>query len=182
MRYPIHFDITGTPNRWANKTVPGVYGLLVFAAQFALFFWVMMWAAWYGTRRSDSMRRPMMLIMLAGEATVSLIVGLIPLHTAAGFHISVLGMLSPVLLLFAAIAYAVHESNQPRDPDPTPNECWTAGMFYYNPKDAALFVQRRDIQIPMVNPSFSQPETECRPPREGEVANSLTAQNDPLSC
>jgi uncharacterized membrane protein len=145
MRYPIHFDIMGTPNRWANKTVPGVYGLLIFAAQFAVFFWVMMWAAWYGTRRSDSMRRPMMLILLAGEATISLIVGLIPLHAAAGFHTPVLAMLSPALLIFAALGYAAHQSNKPRDPvDPTPNECWTAGMFYYNPNDAALFVQRRD--------------------------------------
>jgi uncharacterized membrane protein len=144
-RFPVHFDITGTPNRWANKSAAGLYGMLIFGAQFAVFFWVMMVAAWYGTRRSDSMRKPMMLVLLAGEVVISFIVGLIPLQTAAGFHIPVLGMLSPTLLLFAALGYAVHQSNQPRDPiDPTPNECWKGGMIYYNPNDAALFVQRRD--------------------------------------
>ncbi len=144
-RFPIHFDITGTPNRWANKTAPGVYGMLIFGAQFAVFFFAMMVAAWYGTRRSDSMRKPMMLVLLAGETMLSLIVGLIPLQAAGGFHIPILAMLSPALLIFVALGYAAHESNKPRDPvDPTPNECWKGGMIYYNPNDAALFVQRRD--------------------------------------
>ena len=41
--------------------------------------------------------------------------------------------------------YFIRASNQPRDPlDPTPNGCWKGGMFYYNPNDAVLFVQRRD--------------------------------------
>ncbi len=53
--------------------------------------------------------------------------------------------LGPLALLLPAIAYAVHESNKPHDPiDPTPNECWKGGIVYYNPNDAALFVQRRD--------------------------------------
>jgi uncharacterized membrane protein len=144
MRYAVHFDITGTPNRWANKTVAGVYGFLIFGAEFALFLLAMMVAAWYGTRRSDSMRKPMMLVLLAAETMISLIVGLIPLQTAVAFHISLLAMLSPALLIVAAMAYAMHESNKPRDPDPTPNECWKGGMLYYNPNDAVLFVQRRD--------------------------------------
>jgi uncharacterized membrane protein len=144
-RYPIHFDITGAPNRWANKSAAGIYGMLIFGGQFGVFFFAMIVAAWYGTRRSDSMRKPMMLVLLAGETVISLIVGLIPLQTASGFHLPVLAMLSPSLLLFAALGYAAHESNKPRDPiDPTPNECWKSGMIYYNPNDAALFVQRRD--------------------------------------
>jgi uncharacterized membrane protein len=53
--------------------------------------------------------------------------------------------LGPLALLLPAIAYAVHESNKPHDPiDPMPNECWKGGIVYYNPNDAALFVQRRD--------------------------------------
>lgn len=143
-RFPVHFDITGTPDRWANKTLAGVYGVLIFGAELAVFFFAMMVAAWFGTRRSDPMRKPMMLVLLAAETMISLIVGLIPLQTAAGFHIPVPAMLSPVLLLFASLAHAMHESNKPRDPDPTPNECWKGGMLYYNPNDAALFVQRRD--------------------------------------
>lgn len=54
-------------------------------------------------------------------------------------------LLGPSALLIPAIAYAIRESNKPSDPiDPTPNECWRGGIIYYNPNDAALFVQRRD--------------------------------------
>ena len=28
--------------------------------------------------------------------------------------------------------------------DPTPTECWKGAVFYYNPNDAALFVEKRD--------------------------------------
>lgn len=146
MRYPVHFNINGTPDRWANKTMAGLYGFLIFGADFAVFFLAMMVAAWYGTRRSDSMRKPMMLVLLAGEIVVSLMVGLIPLQTAAGFRVPIpVTLVAPLLLLSPALAHAYRESNKRRYPvDPTPNECWKGGMIYYNPNDAVLFVQRRD--------------------------------------
>jgi uncharacterized membrane protein len=144
-RYPIHFDITGTPNRWANKSVAGVYGMLIFGAEFGVFFFAMMFAAWYGTRRSDPMRRPMLLVLLAGEMVITLTVGLLPLKSAGGLGIPLWAMLLPTLLLVAALGNAARVSSHGRGPvDPTPNECWKGGMFYSNPNDAALFVQRRD--------------------------------------
>jgi uncharacterized membrane protein len=49
----------------------------------------------------------------------------------------------PIILL--SVIYLIKKSRDPRAPvDPTPNECWKGGMFYYNPHDAALFVGRRD--------------------------------------
>jgi Family of unknown function (DUF5808) len=51
---------------------------------------------------------------------------------------------APILLLISALAL-MGAWKKPRPPlDPTPDECWKGGMIYYNPDDAALFVQRRD--------------------------------------
>lgn len=146
LRYPVHFDIDGTPNRWTDRSFRGVYGVLIFGGEMALFLYGMAVAGWYGSRRSDAMRRPMVLLMLSVEATITLAFGQIPLQATRLVHIPIAWIIfCPFVLLIPAIWYAVHESNQPREPlDPTPNECWKGGMIYYNPNDAALFVQRRD--------------------------------------
>jgi len=35
--------------------------------------------------------------------------------------------------------------SEPSEPmNPTPNECWKANIFYYNPNDSALFVEKRE--------------------------------------
>ena len=146
LRYPVHYNLYGIADRWADRTVRGVYGLLIFGGEFTVVLFGMALAGWYGSRRSDSMRRPMVAVMLAVEGTIALAFGQIPLRATGLIHVPLLEMVfGPLLPLIAAMVYAVHESNQPRDPiDPTPNECWKGGMIYYNPNDAALFVQRRD--------------------------------------
>ena len=53
-------------------------------------------------------------------------------------------VLGPIIFIvpsFAAMAHAVAEPGEKIEP--TPNECWKAGMIYYNPNDSALFVERR---------------------------------------
>jgi uncharacterized membrane protein len=144
-RYPVHFTFDGTPNRWAGRTVRGVYGPLILGAEIAFFLLGMALAGWYGTRRSEPMRKPAMVVMLTVELMIALLFGALPLKLAGGIAIPTPVMvLGPLALLIPAMAYAVHESNKPRDSDPTPNECWRGGIIYYNPNDAALFVQRRD--------------------------------------
>lgn len=146
LRYPVHFDLNGNPNRWSDRSFGGVYGILIFAAELALLLFGMMLAGWYGSRRSDWMRKPALIVMLATEWVVALLFALLPLQTAAGFRVPVpIMVIAPLVLLMPALLYAYRESIKPRDPiDPTPNECWKGGILYYNPNDAALFVQRRD--------------------------------------
>ena len=146
LRYPVHFDITGTPNRWVERTPGNVYGILIFGSEFGLLMFGMAVAGWYGSRRGDPMRKPVVLVLLAAEAMIAFLTGLIPLMTASGLQIPVQVMLFGwVPLLILPLLYAYRESIKPREPlDPTPNECWKGGMIYYNPNDAALFVQRRD--------------------------------------
>jgi uncharacterized membrane protein len=144
-RYPVHYTFDGTPNRWADRTVRGVYGPLVLGGELTLWLFGLALAGWYGSRRSEPMRKPAMIVMLTAELMIALLFGALPLKLTGAVAIPTPVMaLGPLALLIPAMAYAVHESNKPRDPDPTPNECWRGGIIYYNPNDAALFVQRRD--------------------------------------
>jgi uncharacterized membrane protein len=145
-RFPVHFGIDGAPNRWAARTVRGVYGPLMLGGEIAVWLFGLALAGWYGSRRSDPIRKPALVVMLAAEWIVALLFGVLPLRLATGIAIPIpMLLLGPLALLIPAMAYAIRESNKPRDPiDPTPNECWTGGIIYYNPNDAALFVQRRD--------------------------------------
>jgi uncharacterized membrane protein len=145
-RFPVHFGLDGAPDGWADRTVRGVYGPLFLGAEITVLLFAFALAGWYGTRRSELMRRPVLVVMLAVEWTIAFAFGAIPLKLAIGIAIptSVL-VLGPFVFLIPGIAYAVRQSIKPHDVlDPTPNECWKGGILYYNPNDAALFVQRRD--------------------------------------
>jgi uncharacterized membrane protein len=145
-RFPVHFDLNGTPNRWVDRSFRGVFGLPIFAAELTTLFFGIVLATWYGTRRNEPMRKPGMILMMTVEWCVTLTFAPLPLKLAAGIDLPLpLVIFGPMLLLVPAIIYAVRQSNQPRDPiDPTPNECWKGGIIYHNPADAALLVQRRD--------------------------------------
>lgn len=144
-RFPAHYGWNGTPDRWAERTVRGVYGPLVFGAEIAAMLFVFAIALWYGSR-SNSIRKPNLVLLLVSEWSATLIITMFPLDLAGGIQIPTpLMVIAPLALLIPAVAYAYRESVKPRDPiDPTPNECWKGGMIYYNPDDAALFVQKRD--------------------------------------
>jgi uncharacterized membrane protein len=143
-RFPVHWDTNGNPNRWADRSVKGVYGSLLFGSEMVVWFFGFALAIWYGSRQSEPLRRPMVGFFVAIEWTFALTmagVALGPLvHLPVGL-IAVGGM--PIILL--GVIYLIKKANDPRAPvDPTPNECWKGGMIYYNPNDAALFVARRD--------------------------------------
>jgi len=144
-RYPVHFGFDGTPNRWADHTVRGVYGPLFIGGGLTVWLFGLALAGWFGSRRSEPMRKPMVIVMLTVELMIALLFGTLSLKLTGLIAIPTAVMvLGPLALLIPALAYVMHESNKPRDPDPTPNECWRGGIIYYNPNDAALFVQRRD--------------------------------------
>jgi uncharacterized membrane protein len=53
--------------------------------------------------------------------------------------------LSPIAVLVPLIVVIVRKLSEPADQvDATPNECWRGGIFYYNPNDAAMFVEKRE--------------------------------------
>jgi uncharacterized membrane protein len=61
-------------------------------------------------------------------------------------HIPFWAMMLGIMGAIIAIAIVVvSKMNEPGEgPDPTPQECWKAGIIYYNPNDAVLFVEKRE--------------------------------------
>ncbi len=153
-RYPVHFDLNGTPSRWAERSFRGVYGPLLFGAELLIWMFGFALAIWYGTRRSEPLRRPMVGFLVVGEWTMALVFSSVAVGPLIQRPITMVGLgVIPVIL--AGILYLLRKSKQGRPVDPTPNECWKGGILYYNPNDAALFVARRDgigLTSNMANP------------------------------
>jgi uncharacterized membrane protein len=142
-RFPVHFDAGGQPNRWAERTTKGVYGPLFFGAELCAWFLIMALAGWFGSRRSRS-RSVMLGGVIAIEYLLGLLFALIAVQALLGIPVWVIA-LSPMVILIPLIIVMTNKMSEPREPmDPTPNDCWKGGIFYYNPNDAALFVERRE--------------------------------------
>ena len=143
-RYPVHFDLNGNPNRWADRSFRGVYGPLFFGAELLTWLFGFALAIWYGSRRSEPLRKPTVGFMVAVQWALALTFAGVPLAPLLRLPVAAMAVGGLLIVLVAAV-YLIQKSNDPRSPvDPTPNECWMGGMIYYNPNDAALFVARRD--------------------------------------
>ena len=129
-----------------DRTARAVYGGLLLGGELAALFFIIALAVWYGSRRTEAMRKPAMLVVLAWECLFALNLGAIQFGLATGIAIPTLAvMLGPFLLVMSAMVYFCVAFYKPRDPlDPSPSECWKGGIVYYNPNDAALVVRRRD--------------------------------------
>ncbi len=141
-RFPLHYNLAGTPDRWAQKTARGVYGPLLFAAGLMLLLLLLGITIFHGARRGRQRTATLKLEIAALYflAYIFTIVALMPL-----LHISLAASLVPTLLFLIAIAaWAYKLVRDPEMPvDSTPDEYWRLGSFDYNPNDPAIFVQRR---------------------------------------
>ena len=142
-RFPVHWGASGRPNRWATRTPKGVYGVLAFGAELAAWIWTMGLAGWYGARRSRA--RPVVLgIMISSEYLIGVLFAAIAVQPLLRIPIWAVVAL-PLVFLIPMVVVAVKKLSEPGDPlEPTPDECWNGGIFYYNPDDAALFVEKRE--------------------------------------
>lgn len=142
-RFPVHFGIDGAPDRWAERTTKGVYGGLAFAAVLCVWLLVMALAGWYGSRRGR-FRSVMLGSLIAVEYLIGILFGLIALKSVLNMPAWVIALAPTAMLIPMLIVMTrkLHESGEAMDP--TPNECWKAGIFYYNPDDSALFVEKRE--------------------------------------
>lgn len=141
-RFPIHWGVNGQPNGWANRTAGAVYGPLLFAAGLMLLMLLLALAMYYGSRHS-----PQMLAVLKILIGVMYFLGLL----FSGIGLVPVLSISPVIFIVAApifvialLVYSFKSATNPTMPtEGTPDECWTLGSVYYNPRDPALFVQKR---------------------------------------
>jgi uncharacterized membrane protein len=139
-RFPVHWGIDGQPNGWSTRSIPGVYGGLMFGAETVLLLLVMALATWFGARRS-SLRRPLTGFMIVVSYALAGMLSMFSLGRLSGRPM--MAGLLPMLLIPIGAFYLVRKFNQPRDPpDPTPDECWKGGVFYFNRSDPALMVEK----------------------------------------
>ena len=141
-RFPIHWGANGQPNGWAHRTAGGVYGPLLFAAGLMLLMLLLGLAMYYGSRHSPQMLA-VLKILIGVTYFLGLlftIVGLMPLLNVPPAILLVVG----AVFVIALLVYSVKCAANPALPtEATPDECWTLGSVYYNPRDPAMFVQKR---------------------------------------
>jgi uncharacterized membrane protein len=162
-RIPMHWSLSGTVDRWADKTVSGVYGSLVMAAAVAVVMWLIAVVLVSGSRRiyaegplaarEDKFRHTVLLLLLASEYMVTLNVAgsgtLLALHVQP----SVWFVVAPITIVIIGFGLALVLMGQggarTAPPDGTPvgdrtaDRYWIAGVIYINADDPAILVERR---------------------------------------
>ena len=164
-RFPVHWGAAGQPNGWSERTAAGVYGPLLLGAGMSLAMLALGWLTLRWTRRVHASgsaaeadlareRRFLLVLLLAEYFMVMLLswVALMPLRRSPALSPSPVVPLGMVigLLLVLVLFFLLH---RPIEPSPTPgagpigdrteDRYWKAGVFYINPGDPALFVEKR---------------------------------------
>ncbi|SRR5581483_2599403 len=82
--------------------------------------------------------------VIAIEYLLALLFALIALQPLLGVPIWIIA-LAPIAILIPLLIVMTQKLSEPGEPmEPTPNECWHWGIFYYNSNDAVLFVEKRE--------------------------------------
>lgn len=157
--FPVHWGIDGRPNGWSERTPMGVYGPMFFGLGLVALMSLLSYGISHAARRipagateTDSIdpAHRVALVLTGVEffiaAMFSLVV-LLPLTGSPGVApilILALGMVVciAILLRWQSRGLAAHAA-MAHPGDGTPDSCWKLGLFYFNPDDAALFVEKR---------------------------------------
>ena len=141
-RYPVHFNLAGEPDRWAEKSERAVFGPIWFTEGMLLLFLLLLLAMLLGSRRRV---RPaaipgVFVAVMYVMAFVDTSIGLSPIvQIPAG---AIMGV--TIAFVAATLFVAYRSLSSPTTPvESTPDECWTLGSFYVNSNDPAIFVQKR---------------------------------------
>jgi uncharacterized membrane protein len=136
------FIKNGQPNGWTERTTREVYGPLLSGTALSAWMLIMALAIWFGSRRLRS-RSVMLGSLIAVQYFFGVIFALIPLQPVLGIPVWVIA-LSPIAFFVPLLVIMTNKMSEPSETmDSTPNECWKASIFYYNPNDAALMVEKR---------------------------------------
>ncbi len=171
MRFPVHWDINGNPNGWSDRTPQGVYGPLLRAAGIMAAMWLLAFgivthgrrvrpAVLSGPGKAEFMHRMLVALLvlqhgmafmfafmaslpLFGMPGEAIILGVVTLFIAGVFvMISQLSRGGQVPHSVAASSGKAMSSELPAG-DGTLDQYWKLGVIYFNPNDAALFVEKR---------------------------------------
>lgn len=170
-QYPVHWGASGAADRFAPKTFRSVFGALVIGSGVLVLLTLTAFAIAYGSRRGGSpenepsrssfrsvmLRLPLLLMLVLSVQIV--LIALTPLLRPDTFRIpgGPLYIIGSLVVILGGVVWVIHKwSELPGSSgDDTPDECWHWGMFYYNPQDPAVMVERRDGMGYTLN--FAQP-------------------------
>jgi uncharacterized membrane protein len=141
-RFPVHWSVSGEPDRWVEKTPHAVYGPLIFGAGLMTIMLLLGIATFYGARRSP-LRKVTLAMLIGGMYIADLVfvaAAMLPL-----WHFSPVYFVIPgVVFAIAALVWSYRYLKDPtHSAEPTPDDRWYLGEIYYNAHDPALFVQKR---------------------------------------
>lgn len=161
-RFPVHWGIDGQVNGWSARTPMGVYGPLCFGAGMVAMIAALSYGVSHaarlipiesGAESTASMGHRVALVLTGVEffmAAMFSLAALLPLTGSPGITPMLIlagGVIVSMILLlrWQSRGLAAHAAAAQHFPvgDGTPDSCWKLGLFYYNPDDAALFVEKR---------------------------------------
>jgi uncharacterized membrane protein len=146
-RFPVHWGPDGQPNGWETRSSRGVYGPLLFAGLWMIWFIGMVFASWYGARRSP-MRTAVAKIMIAVEYLFGVIwplVSLMPLYGPPNVVLLVSLVFGGVA---GVIAYSVvtfrNAGSASEEEAADANVCSSSRSSFFDRRSPAILLPRAD--------------------------------------
>jgi uncharacterized membrane protein len=157
-RFPAHWNINGTPDRWADRSWSAVYGPLLIGGLVISFMFMVAEAIVHRSPRgriagteawTARFRRANLMLLVAAVWVVTATIcfmSLLPLLTG-GRRPALIAGLVPLVLTASLAPFLVQLVRLTRDrtsaSDGTPDKRWKLGLIYINPNDPALLVEKR---------------------------------------
>lgn len=173
LRFPVHWGLSGMPNRWAVRDAASVYFPLLSMAVALLPLTLLLYGITHWVRqihagglagaRESRFRRTASVILLAAEYSIALQGSWIALHPLLpnprlGGVAGAVMLLLPLLVVIIAVIALVRlgqggsrsvsaAESQPTSAEPvgdrTDDRYWRLGVFYFNRDDPAVLVEKR---------------------------------------
>jgi uncharacterized membrane protein len=153
-RFPVHWGMNGMPNGWSGRTPQGVYGPLLFGAALVIGVSLLAYAISHSAQRvpaaagapsKGEFAHRISVVLLGVEFFIAAVLSMVALLPFTGNP----GVVPMVILAVVIIASAIFLSRwlgrwrvRPQHTS-AGDTCWRLGMFYFNPDDPALFVEKR---------------------------------------
>ena len=170
-RFPVHWGYDGQPNGWSTRSIGGVYGPLLIGLTVCLMIELLTYAIAHWTRQvslsgagaqaAARFRRIQVNLLIVVQYFIAIVFCSVPFLVfraspaqqppIGGF---LLGTAIFLAFVFALLIRTGGANSVKADSssdllargaigDGTPDRCWRAGMFYVNPDDPAILVEKR---------------------------------------
>ena len=155
-RFPVHFNFNG-PDRWVDRSPRSMYALVAVSGLLCLIMILARYGMLYRSRRVAAsgpaaqaearFRNIILWLLIAVEYYAVAMPWVILFPIGPGIQLLNTGMIALAVIAIAVLFYMGQGGARlaPGAPagDRTPDSCWKWGLFYINPRDPALFVEKR---------------------------------------